>query len=68
MIKIIKDDVVYNIEDNATNGDILMTIFPNVQTREVCNGELVEFTLDGVVGISVTKEWWNAPYKAESEG
>lgn len=51
----------------VTNGDILMTIYPNVQTREVCNGELVEFTLDGVVGISVTKEWWNAPYKAESE-
>ena len=54
-------------EQKVTNGDILMTIFPNVQTREVCNGELVEFTLDGVVGISVTKEWWSAPYKTESE-
>ena len=54
-------------KQEVTNGDILMTIFPNVQTREVCNGELVEFTLDGVVGISVTKEWWNAPYKTKSE-
>ena len=54
-------------KQEVTNGDILMTIFPNVQTREVCKGELAEFTLDGVVGIVVTKEWWNAPYKAESE-
>ena len=54
-------------KQEVTNGDILMTIFPNVQTREVCNGELVEFTLDGVVGICVSKEWWSAPYKAESE-
>lgn len=52
-------------KQKLTNGDILMTIFSNVQTREVCNGELVEFTLDGVVGISVTKEWWNALYKTE---
>ena len=54
-------------KQEVTNGDILMTIFPNVQTRKVRNGELVEFTLDGVVGIPVTKEWWNAPYKTESE-
>ena len=52
-------------KQEVTNGDIIKAIFPNVQTREVCNGELVEFTLDGVVGISVTKEWWNALYKTE---
>lgn len=45
-------------KQKITNGDILMTIFPNAQIKEVCNGELVEFfTLDGVVGICVTKEW-----------
>ena len=54
-------------EQEITDGDILMTIFPNVQTREVWNGEIVECTSDGVVGISATKEWWNAPYKTESE-
>ena len=54
-------------KQEVRNGDILMTIYPNVHTREACNGELVEFTLDGVVGTSVTKEWWNAPYKSESE-
>ena len=54
-------------KQEVTNGDMIKSMFPNVQTREVCNGELVEFTLDGVVGISVTKEWWNAPYKTESE-
>lgn len=53
---------VIPIPDRATNGDILMTMFPNAQTREVCNGELIEFTLDGVVGITITKEWWNASY------
>lgn len=44
---------------------MIKAMFPNVQIREVCRGELIEFTLDSVVGISVTKDWWNAPYKKQ---
>jgi hypothetical protein len=54
---------VIPIPEGATNGDMIKAMFPNVQIREVCRGELIEFTLDGVVGTTVTKGCWNAPYK-----
>lgn len=59
---------VIQISDGATNGDVIKVLFPNIQIREVCNDELIEFTFDGVVGTSVLKKWWNSPYKpTESE-
>lgn len=61
MIKIIKDDVVYNIEDNATNGDMIKAIFPNELLTSITS------TLWWGDNMSFNKDWWNAPYKAESE-
>ena len=57
----------HSIPKGATNGDMIKAMFSNVQIREVCRSELIEFTLDSVVGTTVTKDWWDAPYKAESE-
>ncbi len=46
------------IPDNATNGDVMELIF------NIC---LLDFKkMWG--GGSVTDDWWNSPYKAESEG
>ena len=51
----------------ATNGDMIKIMFPSSEVRETMD-DLVHYTLDGYVGDYTTKDWWNAPYKAESEG
>ena len=40
-----------HISDNATNGDVIMTLFPNEYDFET----------------DFDEEWWNAPYKTESD-
>ncbi len=54
------DEVVANgkVLDNMTNGDVIKTMFPNVSNSN----------LDLVDVLKNAKSWWNAPYKAESEG
>lgn len=46
-----------------TNGEMLIKLFPNIQIRETDNNEYISYTLDGLIGNAVTKEWWNASYK-----
>ena len=60
------------IEENNTqisNGQMLMKTFPDIQVRgEInCDSDFIEISLDGVVGWALSKQWWNAPYKVESE-
>ncbi len=58
-------DAIYNgtpIPDNATNGDVIKAMFPNTQTREN-DSDFIEYTLDGIVGTCVEKNWWNSPYQ-----
>lgn len=52
------------IPDNATNGDMIKAVFPNTKVRDNC--DFVTYTIDNLIGITITKDWWNAPYK-ESE-
>lgn len=40
------------ISDNATNGDVIMAMFPNV-----------DFVTDVFGGFNFPKWWWNAPYQ-----
>lgn len=58
-----------HIPQNATNGDMINALFPNVETSEFvitihattkveCNG------VKGGISYDFWKEWWNAPYKA----
>ena len=47
---------------NLTNGEVLKTVFPDLQIRD-SKSNFYEFTLDGLVGYAVEKVWWNAPYK-----
>ena len=54
------------IPKGATNGDMIKIVFPSSEVRETMD-DLVHYTLDGYVGAYTTKDWWNAPYKAESE-
>ena len=51
------------IPDNATNGDVIKAIFPNVYSEE-CDYDIF-ITLDG--DTRFTYDWWNAPYKRGGE-
>ncbi len=52
------------IPNNATNGDALIRLYPNLKYT-IQNGRVV--TTIGVAA-SFDLDWWNAPYKEESEG
>lgn len=54
------------IPDNATNGDVIKALFPDVKTHQ--SGGYTGCLFRPSVMLEDTKsEWWNAPYKAESE-
>lgn len=55
------------IPENATNGDMIKAIFPNVKTWDESEGALcVEFKTLNQIKI-FPKYWWNAPYEKEVE-
>lgn len=47
--------------DNATNGDVIRAIFPNLAERDL--NRFINFTLDQTTCNSVEKSWWNALYE-----
>lgn len=65
------------IPDKATNGDVLMKVLPidweskfqGTKDKGVLIGHSIVFVnLIGHLGsVYFSKEWWDAPYKAESE-
>ena len=48
------------IPDNATNGDILKIVFPNIEWEEIHD-------IKGNKSIGCTNKFWNAPYKQGDE-
>lgn len=56
---------VIPIPDNATNGDMIKAIFSNLEGKEKAFEIEVNVNKNKVGNISV--DWWNAPYKVESE-
>jgi len=55
------------IDENITNGDVIKALFPNASVYiDVFNNIHMNFDND-MPEIVYYKEWWNAPYKAESE-
>jgi hypothetical protein len=66
-------DALQRQVENATNGDMIKTMFPNIDFAEMsCTVHATtSVTSNGVKGgisYDFWKEWWNAPYKAEREG
>ena len=53
------------ISKGATNGDMIKSMFPNIRLSYNSLGDRAIF--DGDHYIAST-DWWDAPYKAESEG
>lgn len=63
------------IEGNLTNGDVIKAMFPNAKIERGLYGisgtPLICLNLGtrcDVHEMSFVEEWWNAPYKTESEG
>ena len=52
--------------DGATNGDVIKTLFPDIQTNEEWKSIFHCFIeTDGHTAITACgmRDWWNAPYK-----
>ena len=56
------------IPDNATNGDSIITTFPNCKTELLgLNDVSVIDNETGTIIMIVHKWWWNAPYKENKQ-
>lgn len=61
------------LPDNATNGDMIQAMFPNIEADEIKTdtGGYIEVkyldTTDACDATAFRKNWWNAPYKEESK-
>ena len=50
------------IPDNATNGDVIKTMFPNIEVEEQGKDLFIVFNMD-IQGTPFYKAWWNSPYQ-----
>lgn len=50
------------LQEDATNGDIIKAMFPNVEVKEKNNGYEVYFGIGTCIQFFNYK-WWNSPYK-----
>ena len=50
------------IPDNATNGDVIKAMFPNIVVEEQSKDVFIVFNMD-FQGTPFYKTWWNAPYQ-----
>lgn len=62
-------DVLAKLPEDATNGDVIQALFPNIQWDNECNGVFYGYkTNDRMMPmLGADFNWWNAPYKGESE-
>ena len=56
------------IPDNATNGDVLKAMFPNVITQEFAmtihaTTKVISNGVKGGISYDFWKDWWNSPYQ-----
>ena len=50
------------IPDNATNGEVIKAMFPNIVVEEQSKDLFIVFNMD-FQGTPFYKTWWNAPYQ-----
>ena len=54
------------VPDNATNGEVIQLLFPNVETGSYSQNAITFFPVlpNGFfTEIHFDKDWWNAPYE-----
>ena len=52
--------------EGMTNGEVIQALFPYVEAEDTPSNRAIATDLDGSYCLFM-REWWNAPYKAESE-
>lgn len=60
------DSVENKCFDGMTNGEVLQALFPNMKTEDTSFKPLIGTDIDRSY-VVFQRDWWNAPYKAESE-
>ena len=58
--------IVIDIPDNATNGDVIKAMFPNTEVDDYDYGKdpvIDVYGIDDTEYITLRKDWWNAPYQ-----
>ena len=60
------------ISGNMTNGDMIKAMFPNINFHDMAftvhaTTNVTSNGVKGGISYDFWKDWWNAPYKAESE-
>ena len=53
------------LSDNATNGNVIKALFPNIETFEPNKYEIA--IKQNLGWLAFKKDWWNAPYKENKE-
>jgi hypothetical protein len=56
-------DRIIVVPKGATNGDMILKVFPNAKAKLSSDANFINYTLGGFVFTSVDKNWWKAPYK-----
>ena len=51
--------------EGMTNGEVIQALFPNADYESRAN--FMHITSANICGVTFFWDWWNAPYKAESE-
>ena len=55
------------IPDNATNGDVIKAMFPNVEFKNDHQFTVWGYINGGDCIVKYDIDWWNAPYKKGAE-
>lgn len=75
-LRVCKDCEIYNdyiaIPKDATNGDVIKALFPYIEIKDNCDMyysvNIENLSIDRCLNtVGFRKDWWNSPYKAESE-
>ena len=65
-ITLVEGDFVCNIPKGMTNGEVIQALFPNLDNANESSYFSKVRNMEGHF-IKTDKEFWNAPYKVESE-
>ena len=63
-------DILHIFPKNATNGDMIMAMFPNAKIKihkQWDEQNIVTVRICGVQFMINSLEWWNAPYEGGKE-
>lgn len=61
-----EESTVFDIPDNATNGDVIKAMFPNFKITDLKN-RMIKVDISESYDEYFKKEWWNAPYQKGNE-